>query len=55
MKSTISLDVTCMRRIEQLPSRHDPVQNHTLETFGVISPSAGSTFLDLRQTHSLDV
>lgn len=47
MEATINLDITREGGTQRLPSRRNPVQDRTLETFCVISSSTGSTLLDL--------
>jgi len=36
IKPTIHLDVACKRRVESLSQRNNPVEDRTLESFGVI-------------------
>jgi hypothetical protein len=47
MESTISLNIASQWRIQRLSARSDPVQDGTLQAFGVIGSGARNAFLDL--------
>src|SRR6202035_2905580 len=47
IKPTVRLDVACKRGVESLSQRNNPVEDRTLEPFGVIRPSTRNALLNL--------